>query len=84
MDFTSHDGAQHRVPRLHKALRIATAIMGVTPNQAELLIHELRDYRGTLEITWASAPSAHQRAAWATAWEQCGEGAEDVRHSCKG
>lgn len=84
MDFSSHDGALHRVPRLQKALRIATAIMGITPHHADLLIHELRDNRGTLEVSWISAPSAHQRAAWATAWEQCGERAEDVRHSFEG
>ncbi len=84
MDYTSHDGAEHRVPRLIKALRIATAIMGVTPGQALLLIHGLHDDRGTLVVRWQAPPSDHQIRAFSVAWEQCGEDAASVRHACKG
>ena len=84
MEFSSNDNAAHRVPRMHKALRIATAIMGITPGQALLLIHGLRDDRGTLEVRWVYSPSEHQIHAFAVAWEQCGERAQDVRLTAVG
>jgi hypothetical protein len=80
MDYTSHDGAEHRVHRLIKATRIATAIMGLTDDQAQLLIHGLHDDRGTLVVRWRCSPSAFQVAACAVAWEQCGERGDSVRH----
>lgn len=80
MDFTSYDGAQHRVPRLQKALRIATAIMGVTTEQARILIRGLKDDRGTLVVSWAATPHPHQTNAFAVAWEQCGEHQASVSH----
>lgn len=81
MEFSSHDNAAHRLPRLHKAQRIATAIMGITPGQALLLMHGLHDDRGTLEVRWVYTPSTHQIAAYGIAWEQCGEQAGNVRHT---
>lgn len=84
MEFSSHDNAAHRIPRLHKVLRIATAIMGITPGQALLLIHSLHDDRGTLAVHWVFTPSEHQTRAFAVAWEQCGERAQDVRHTADG
>jgi hypothetical protein len=84
MDYTSHDGAAHRLPRLHKAMRIAAAIMGITPGQALLLIKGLHDDRGTLEVRWVFSPSNHQIHAFGVAWEQCGETARDVRHVADG
>lgn len=84
MEFTSHDMAAHRLPRLHKALRIATAIMGITPGQSLLLIKSLRDERGTLQVHWVYTPSEHQIRAFGVAWEQCGERAQDVRHTADG
>ena len=80
MDYTSHDGAAHRVPRLIKTLRIATAVMGITPGQALLLIHGLHDDRGTLVVRWCFSPSDHQIRAFAVAWSQCGEPEHAVRH----
>ena len=80
MDYTSHDGAAHRVPRLIKTLRIATAVMGITHGQAELLIHGLHDDRGTLVVRWCFGPSEHQIRAFAVAWSQCGEPEHAVRH----
>lgn len=84
MEFSSHDHAAHRIPRLHKVLRIATAIMGITPGQALLLIHSLRDDRGTLVVHWVFTPSEHQIRAFGVAWEQCGEVAHQVRHTADG
>lgn len=84
MDYTSHDGAGHRVPRLMKALRIATAIMGITPGQALLLIHGLHDDRGTLVVRWCFSASEHQIRAFGVAWEQCGEPYHAVRHEHDG
>lgn len=81
MDYTSHDGAAHRVPRLMKALKIATAIMGLTPGQALLLIHGLHDDRGTLVVRWCFSPSEHQIRAFEVAWEQCGEHGAAIRHT---
>lgn len=84
MDHTSYDGAAHRVPRLIKALKIATAIMGITPGQALLLIHGLHDERGTLVVRWCFSPSEHQIRAFQVAWEQCGEPYHQVRHETNG
>lgn len=84
MEYSSHDNAAHRLPRLQKVMRIAIAIMGITPGQALLLINGLHDDRGTLEVRWVYSPSDHQIHAFGVAWEQCGESARDVRHTASG
>lgn len=80
MDFSSHDGAQHREQRLRKALQIASEIAGISPTQAPLLIAGMRDERGTLQIRWHAMPSDRQRDAFATAWRLVGENAASVVH----
>lgn len=85
MDFTSHDGAQHRQQRLRKALQIASDIAGLTPAQADSLIYNLHDDRGTLRVTWRTgSPSDIQRIAFATAWRLAGEREDAIEHISRG
>lgn len=74
--------AQHRADRLRKTLRVAASIAGLTSEQTELLIHSLRDERGTLVVAWQIEPSDHQRRAFADAWALYGE--DRISHHVKG
>lgn len=80
MQITACDGSQHRLDRLRKAARIATAICGLSDNQAAALIERIHDERGALHIHWLHDPTDHQRRAWSVAWEQCREHADRVEH----
>lgn len=85
MKITSHDNAPHRENRLKKALQIALEISGLTYDQAQLLIVEMRDDKGTLRILWNHVPPSHrQLEAFSTAWELCGEKAASVKHDYTG
>lgn len=69
-----------RLKRLQKATRIACAIMGLTEQQAELLIQSIQDERGLLAVTWNQPWTKQQELAFNTAWGECGEQAASVVH----
>jgi len=74
LEFRVYDDQPFRTKRLEKALRIACAIMSVTEQQADMLINNMEDYRGTLLVRWNSWPiTDHQRAAFEAAWRECDE-----------
>ena len=52
MDITTYDDQPFREQRLKKALRIASAILSITPDQAELLLCGLEDHKGDLIVKW--------------------------------
>lgn len=81
MEFNAYDGALHRIERLQRASRIATAICGLSRDQADTLIKSLSDNRGSLEVVWHFEPTDIQRNAFSVAWEQCRESAEKVSHT---
>lgn len=80
MHFSAYDGAQHRVERLKKAAKIATAICGLSEDQANLLITRIHDHKGQLIVSWTCLPTEQQRLAFGVAWEQCKEPAANVSH----
>lgn len=80
MNITAHDGALHRIERLKKAIKIATAICGLSDEQAECLIFEVHDNRGNLTIHWNMEPTAVQKNAFAVAWEQFKEDPKAIHH----
>ena len=83
MFLTCPDGASHRIERLKKAAKIATAMCGLSNEQANLLIAMLADVKGVLHVHWLHEPTAMQRNAFAVAWEQCKEQAANVVHHTK-
>ncbi len=81
MKLTNYEAAVHRQARLHKTVRIACAIMGVSKIQLSLLINHLHDQKGFLHVAWAAEPSERSRQAIQTAWGECGEPHEHVVHT---
>jgi len=80
MIITSNDGSPYRYARAKRALDIAIEIAGITHEQAELLIHQVKDYKGNLEIEWKVEPNSRQREAFSKAWGMCGEMLDAVTH----
>ncbi len=80
MQYSAYDGAQHRIERLKKAVRIATAMCGLSEDQAKLLITRVHDHKGQLILSWTCMPTEQQRLAFGVAWEQCSEPAANVSH----
>lgn len=80
MEFQASKNQLHRIERLQKALRIASAICGLSEQQAELLIAKLEDLNGILKISWIHPPSPLQRTAFSLAWVECKETADRVEH----
>ena len=80
-ELIATDGAQHRVDRLRKALRLAREITALSEQQTALLIHSMEDSRGRLTVRWVAEPTQRQRDAFATAWELVGERSSSVTHS---
>jgi hypothetical protein len=62
-----------RAKRLQKALRLASAMMGTSIGQLELLIQELSDYNGKLHVIWKHDHTPQQELAFKAAWSECGE-----------
>lgn len=81
MEFTSPDNDRWRNERTKRAVKIAVQVAGITQEQAELLILEVIDRSGRLEVVWSMPPSERQMAAVSAAWELCGEPAEFVSHA---
>lgn len=75
------DGAQYRIDRLAKALRIAREIMALSEAQSALLIESMQDSRGRLLVRWNAEPTARQVLAFGAAWELVGEDSSAVTHS---
>lgn len=62
-----------RAKRLQKALRIASAILGTSLAQLDVLIREISDHNGNLHILWNHGHTPQQELAFQTAWTECGE-----------
>lgn len=77
--FASRD-EKWRIDRVQKAIRIATAMCGLSADQAEMLISEVADNKGILRVCWLTDPTMIQRHAFSVAWEQCKEMACNVQH----
>lgn len=75
------DGAQYRIDRLCKTLRVAREIIALSEQQTKLLIHSIEDRRGRLLVRWVAEPTARQREAFSAAWELVGERASSVAHA---
>jgi hypothetical protein len=74
MKIVVYDDQPFRTKRIEKALRIASAVLSITPEQADLLIAEIEDRRGDLIVKWNTWPITElQRHAFDTAWRECGE-----------
>lgn len=81
MDFTSHDGAEHRTKRLKRAATIFCEIAGITYEHAQGLICVLHDNHGKLEVHWRyGTPSNRQREAFSSTWKLVGEHPDAVKH----
>lgn len=81
MKFVAYDDQPFRTKRLEKALRIASAVLSLTPDQAGLLIAELEDHKGTLIVKWNTWPITDlQRHAFESAWRECAEHCVDHIH----
>jgi hypothetical protein len=81
MKYTAFDGMLWRVERLQKATKLAAQISSLPLNHLEHLLHEVRDYKGSLEVVWnVDGQSPHQEKAFETAWEMCGEKFPQVLH----
>lgn len=78
------DNTDFRLNRLEKCIRIAIAVLSITPGQARLLIDEVRDDKGNLTVQWIDWPITQlQRHAFAFAWSECGEDGSSVQHVMK-
>lgn len=73
MNISNYENVEHRDVRLRKCLRIAIAIMGISPRQADRLLLSLHDHKGDLHVLWFDPPTEAQRAAFQEAWSLCGE-----------
>lgn len=74
MKYGSNDGDKSRLVRLEKAQRLASAILGLSKEQFEMLILELFDHKGQLNVVWNNTkPTEMQKAAFTKAWDLCGE-----------
>lgn len=71
-----------RMERASKALRIAGKILGISMEQFDLLINEIHDYKGTLEIHWKVTHTPRQAQAFSDAWAECRE--NNVAHYLDG
>ena len=80
MYITSNDGSRYREERARKAVTFAIEIAGLTEQQADYLITQVCDFKGTLEVTWKIPPSQQQRLAFSRAWLLCKESECGVRH----
>lgn len=79
MKYGSNDGDKSRLVRLEKAKKLASAILGLSDAQIEMLVLEMYDYKGQLNVVWnKTKPTDMQKAALSKAWELCGEA--DVYH----
>lgn len=80
MKYGSSDGDKSRINRLEKAAKLASAILGLSDEQMEMLVLEMYDYKGQLNVVWNKAkPTEMQKASFSKAWELCGE--DQVFHS---
>lgn len=79
MLYGSSDGMKTRMVRLEKARSIAEAILGLSQDQMDMLVLEMYDYKGQLNVVWNNTkPTEMQKAAFLKSWEMCGE--SDVYH----
>lgn len=84
MRITAYDGAQWRVERLEKVLRIVGRIYDITRAQMDQIVDEVADDRGELHITWKHDHTYAQERAFAIAWELCKELPSKVFHHIEG
>lgn len=68
-----------RLKRLQKAVRLASAILGISIEQLNHLILEVADNNGRLHVMWAYKQTIQQELAFQAAWKECGE--DVVTHS---
>ena len=73
MIISNYESADWRDKRIEKCLRIWLAIMGMTREQAEKLIHSLHDHKGALHVLWNDEPTERQKLAFVDAWNECCE-----------
>lgn len=71
MKFVAYDSQQWRVERLQKAVRLATAILGIGEDHMNAMVAKVEDRRGNLITYWFAPPTDHMRNAFRTAWAEC-------------
>jgi hypothetical protein len=62
-----------RTLRIAKCLRIASTMLGMTTDQLQSLLLDVRDERGVLVVVWRHQHTEGQERAFLAAWEMCGE-----------
>ncbi len=73
MQISAYDNNLWRVERIQKAAKLACAIQGLTLDQLDVLVDEVKDHKGELVVKWKHQQTPQQEAAFQTAWEFCGE-----------
>ena len=81
MKYGGSDGSKSRITRLEKVQRLVGAILGLSDEQVEMLILEMYDHKGQLNVVWNNTkPTPMQKAAFSKAWELCAECPTEVYH----
>lgn len=82
MIYTGNDGSKYRLQRLERASKYVTAILGMSHDQLDRLVHAMHDKKGVLMVEWMNTyPTKTQIAAFSRAWDMCGESPYSVFHS---
>ena len=81
MKYGGSDDSKSRIDRLEKVQRLASAILGLSNEQFEMLILEMYDHKGQLNVVWNNTkPTQMQKAAFSKSWELCAECPTEVYH----
>lgn len=73
MELITERGESWRIDRLKKSADVFCTIVGISPQQLDLLVFELHDHKGTLQVYWVEPPSKRFMDAFRDAWALCGE-----------
>jgi hypothetical protein len=78
MIVSAYDENPWRVERVKKALKYFCAIVSITPEQADLQIESMEDFKGGLHVKWKNRTSKYYMISMDKAWRLCKE--KDVIH----
>lgn len=73
MYIFARDGQDWRVKRIKRVVEYFCFLVEITEDQAELLIHQIMDDRGRLEVVWACKTTGYFMKAMERAWKMCKE-----------
>lgn len=73
MKYIAHRAESWRIDRLTKAATVFCTIVGINRKQLDLLVKDLIDHKGELQVYWIETPSQRFMQAFEDAWHLCGE-----------